>query len=146
MMEYSAAVGTMAIDELASVNEKVKDALDVQSDRIGEWWQDYQESDVRMSSLEEWKDVTMADLASLEVRLDQDELDKELMAQETEGLKVRMGELERQVVEGRQEIDLLMAERADFGARMDQMRNTIVDQETLGTRAQIPTGHIVKTL
>jgi len=94
-------VGTMAIDELASVNEKVKDALDVQSDRIGEWWQDYQESDVRMSLLEEWKDVTMVDLALLEVRLDQDELDKELMAQETEGLKVRMGELERQVVEGR---------------------------------------------
>jgi len=122
-------VGTMAIDELASVNEKVKDALDVQSDRIGEWWQDYQESDVRMSSLEEWKDVTMADLASLEVRLDQDELDKELMAQETEGLKVRMGEMERQVVEGRQEVDLLMAERADYRARMDQMRATIVDQE-----------------
>ena len=41
-----------------------------------------------MSSLEEWKDVTMADLASLEVQLNQDKLDKELMVQETEGLKV----------------------------------------------------------
>jgi len=128
-MEYSAAVGTMAINELVLVNEKVKDALDVQSDRIGEWWEDYQENDVHMPSLEEWKDVTMADLASLEVRLDQDELDKELIVQETEGLKVRMGELERQVVESRQEVDLLMAERADFRARMDQMRNMIVDQE-----------------
>jgi len=128
-MEYSAAVGTMLVDDLASVNERVGNALDVQSDRIGEWWQDYQERDVRMTSLEEWKDVTMADLASLEVRLDQDELDKELMVQETEGLKVRVEGLERQLAESRQEVDVLNSERADFRARMDQMRDTIVDQE-----------------
>ena len=121
-MEFAASVGTMLVDDLSSVNARVKDMLDVQSDRIGEWWEDYQENNVRMSSLEEWKDVTMADLASLEVRFDQDELDKELMVQETEGLKVKMGELERQVVESRQEVDLLMAERADFRARVDQMR------------------------
>jgi len=52
-MEYSAAVGTMLVDDLASVNERVGNALDVQSDRIGKWWEDYQESDVRMTSLEE---------------------------------------------------------------------------------------------
>jgi len=51
------------------------------------------------------------------------------MVQETEGLKVRVEGLERQVAEGRQEVDLLMGEWADFRARMDQMRNTIVDQE-----------------
>jgi len=204
-MEYSAAVGMMLVNNLASVNERVGNALDVQSDRIGEWWEDYQESDVRMMSLEEWKDVTMADLASLEVRLDQDELDKELMVQETEGLKVRVEGLERQLAESRQEVDILVGERADFRARMDQMRDTIVDQEmrlmdvdnllaecgdvfahlqavvqgmvplvqelahfrvalqhgadnlivvmdddeedmALGTRAQIPTGHMVNTL
>jgi len=142
-MEYSAAVGTMLVDDLASVNERVGNALDIQSNRIGEWWEDYQESDVRMTSLEEWKDVTMADLASLEVRLDQDELDKELMVQETEDLKARMEGLERQLAESRQEVDLLMGERADFRTRMDQMRDMIVDQEMrliLGTRARIPTG------
>jgi len=66
-MEYTTAVGTMLVDDLASVNERVGNTLNVQSDRIGEWWQDYQESDVRMTLLEEWKDVTMVDLASLEV-------------------------------------------------------------------------------
>jgi len=128
-MEYATLVGTMLVDDLVSVNERVRNTLDVQSDRIGEWWEDYQENDVRMLSLEEWKDVMMADLASLEVRLNQDELDKELMVQETEGLKVRVEGLERQVVESRQEVALLMGERADFRAQMDQMRNTIVDQE-----------------
>jgi len=41
----------------------------------------------------------MADLALLEVRLDQDKLDKELMVQETEGLKVQVEGLERQLAE-----------------------------------------------
>ena len=117
------------VDDLASVNERVGNALDVQSDRIGEWWEDYKDNNVRMGLLEEWRDVTMADLASLEVRLDQDELDKELMAQETEGLKVRVEGLERQLAESRQEVDVLNGERADFRAWMDQMRDTLVDQE-----------------
>jgi len=66
-MEYTASVRMMLVDDLVSVNERVRNALDVQSDRISEWWEDYRENDVHMSSLEEWKDVTMADLASLEV-------------------------------------------------------------------------------
>jgi len=98
-MEYTAVVGTMLVDDLASVNERVGNALDVQSNRIGEWWEDYQENDVRMTSLEEWKDVTMADLASLEVRLDQDELDKELIVRDLEDSRVRVEGLERQVAE-----------------------------------------------
>jgi len=128
-MEYTTAVGTMLVDNLASVNERVGKVLDVQSDRIGEWWEDYKDNDVRMSSLEEWRDVTMADLALLEVWFDQDKLDKELMVQETEGLKVRVEGLERQLAESRQEVDVLNGERADFRARMDQMRNTVVNQE-----------------
>jgi len=128
-MEYTAAVGTMLVNDLASVNKRVGNALDVQSDCIGEWWEDYKDNDIRMGLLEEWRDVTMADLTSLEIRFDQDELDKELMVWETDGLKVRVEGLERQLAESRQEVDVLTGEWADFRARMDQMRDTIVDQE-----------------
>ena len=77
----------------------------------------------------EWKDVMMADLASLEVWLDQDELDKELMVRETEDLKVWVSKMERRLVESQQEVDLLLGEWEDTRIRLDQMRVSMVDQE-----------------